>query len=376
MNRLAILGSTGSIGRSCLEVVRHRPDDFQVTALVAGSSEQALREQAAEFAPAISVLAGAERTPGDWPGQVAIGGDAVEEVVCRDDVDIVVAAIVGAAGLRSTVAAAKAGKRIALANKEAMVVAGGLVRSIADASGSEIWPVDSEHSALLQAMQSGPRERVRKVILTASGGQFRTTPADELDSVTPEQAGRHPTWNMGPKITIDSGTLMNKALEVIEAAWLFDLPAGQIDVVVHPQSIVHGLVEFVDGSVLAQMSPPDMRLPIQLALTWPDRLTAPTEPLDLAALSQLDFEAPDTTRFPALLLGYDVLRRGGTAGAVLNAANEVAVDRFCRREIRFPEIARLCEDVLARHDHESDPTLDTLFAHDALARQEAHSWNG
>ena len=375
MRRLAILGSTGSIGQSCLEVVRAAPHEFAVTALVAGTRGDELRRQCEEFSPEVAALAARpDHAVGDWPCELGYGDDAIDAIARRDDVDIVVAAIVGAAGLRSTIAAAEAGKRIALANKEAMVVAGPLVQAIARRTGAAIWPVDSEHSALLQAIQAGPRERVRQVILTASGGRFRTRTAEELARVTPDEAAHHPTWDMGPKITVDSGTLMNKALEVIEAAWLFDLRGDEIGVVVHPQSIVHGMVEFVDGSVLAQLSPPDMKLPIQLALTWPDRLPAPTERLDLAAIGRLDFEPPDLDRFPALGLGYDVLAAGGTAGAVLNAANEVAVERFVSGAIRFVDIPALCRDVLGSHDHDPDPDLAVLFDQDRRARQEATRW--
>ena len=376
MNRLAILGSTGSIGQSAVDVVRHRPGDFAVTALAAGTRAGELADQCREFSAHAAALSTEPPVGLDFGrAEVGCGDDAIDALVSRDDVDTVVAAIVGAAGLRSTLAAARAGKRIALANKEAMVVAGPLVKQAAAESGATIWPVDSEHSALLQALEAGPRDRVRRVILTASGGRFRNCTAAELDAVTPEEAGVHPTWDMGPKITIDSGTLMNKALEVIEAAWLFDLRPDQIDVVVHPQSIVHGLVEFVDGSVIAQLSPPDMKLPIQLALTWPDRRDAPTERLDLAALGRLDFEEPDTDRFPALRLAYDVLRAGGTAGAVLNAANEVAVQRFVDGDLRFTQIATLCRDVLRHHNHDPSPDLAGLMTQDRLAREEAARWN-
>ena len=375
MQRLAILGSTGSIGQSCLDVVRHAPDRFDVSALAAGRSGDALAAQCREFRPAAAALAERPQAGCDFGSTaLAVGERAACDLVQRDDVDTVVAAIVGAAGLRSTIAAAEAGKRIALANKEAMVVAGPLVNAIAARTGATIVPVDSEHSALMQALASGPRERVRKVILTASGGRFRATPAADLDAVTPEQAADHPTWDMGPKITVDSGTLMNKALEVIEASLLFDLPADMIDVVVHPQSIVHGLVEFVDGSVIAQLSPPDMKLPIQLALTWPDRLDAPTQPLDLASLGRLEFETPDLDRFPALGLGFEVVRSGGTSGAVLNAANEVAVQRFLDGSLRFPQIATLCRDVLHGHEHDPSPDLNALMAQDRLARKDASRW--
>ena len=377
MNRLAILGSTGSIGTSCLDVVRHRPGDFSVAALVAGSSADVLRQQADEFSPSVAALAAPPEDDAgraSWPCEFVAGDEAIDAIVSGDDVDTVVAAIVGVAGLRSTLAAVEAGKRVALANKEAMVVAGPLVNAAAKASGATIVPVDSEHSALLQAIAAGGRDRVSRVILTASGGAFRGWPAEDLAAITPEQARQHPNWSMGEKITVDSATLMNKALEVIEAAWLFDLPPEQIDVVVHPQSIVHGLVEFVDGSVVAQLSPPDMRLPIQLALTWPDRVDCPIPRLDLATVGSLTFEPPDLERFPALRLAYDVLAAGGTAGAVLNAANEAAVARFLAGELQFPQIARLCETVLAAHTHDRSPDLPELMRQDRWARTEAARW--
>jgi 1-deoxy-D-xylulose-5-phosphate reductoisomerase len=288
--------------------------------------------------------------------------------------DRVLSAIVGAAGLRGTWAALEAGKIVALANKETLVVAGPLVLDLARRRGGTILPVDSEHSAIYQALQAGKSKEVRRVILTSSGGPFRGRSARSLADVTPEEALRHPTWRMGPKISIDSATLMNKALEVIEARWLFGLEPGQIEVVVHPESLVHSLVEFVDGSVLAQLSPPDMRLPVQYALTYPDRVPGPCPLLDVTRAFSLTFEPPDVETFPCLELGFEVMRRGGTAGAALNAANEAAVARFLGGEIRFLDIPRACRAVLDHHSFDPRPTLDGLWKVDAWARQEVVRW--
>lgn len=383
MKRLAILGSTGSIGTSTLDVVRAHRDRFAVAGLAAGRSAEQLLAQAQEFRPAAIGLADAH----DGWADVISGGcdaltgpDAATLLAIRDDVDTVVAAIVGAAGLESTLAAIEAGKDVALANKETMVVAGPIVRELLKTAAGSLLPVDSEHSAVLQAMAAEPGHdtggrSLSKITLTASGGPFRGWTAAQLAEVTPEQALKHPTWDMGAKITIDSATMMNKALEVIEARWLFDLPVEDIDVVVHPQSIVHGMAEFADGSVVAQLSPPDMRLPIQLALTWPERLPGVSPRLDLAAIGQLDFEPPDVEQFPALLLGFEVARRGGTAGAVLNAANEVAVERFLSGSLRFCDIPTACRDVLETHDFDPSPTLEELLRQDTWARKELAQWN-
>jgi 1-deoxy-D-xylulose-5-phosphate reductoisomerase len=263
---------------------------------------------------------------------------------------------------------------VALANKETLVMAGPLVMRLAERTGATIIPVDSEHAAIHQALCSGRPTEVARILLTASGGPFRTRPAATLADVTPAEALRHPTWSMGPKITVDSATMMNKALELIEARWLFGVPAGQLEVLVHPQSIVHSLVEFVDGSVIAQLSPPDMRLPIQYALSYPRRLPGPARRLDVAMPLTLDFEPPDPARFPALRLGLEAAERGGTSGAVLNAANEEAVQGFLDGRLRFTDIAEVCAGVLAAHPYRSDPELDELRALDAWARQEVASW--
>jgi 1-deoxy-D-xylulose-5-phosphate reductoisomerase len=315
----------------------------------------------------------------DWshlPAGVELlaGPEGLERVARAAEIDVVVSAIVGSAGLRGTWAAVEAGKNVALANKETMVVAGPLVTALANRTGSKIVPVDSEHSAVFQAMQAGRREEVKRVILTASGGPFRNHTLEQLGEVTIADALRHPTWSMGPKITIDSATMMNKALEIIEARWLFDLRPDQIDVVIHPQSIVHSLVEFVDGSIIAQLGTPDMKLPIQYALTYPRRLPSIAAPLTFDERMRLDFEPPDYERFPALALGAEVARAGGTAGAVLNAANEAAVARFRAGELHFTDIVPSCRAVLEQHHFVASPSLEALEKLDAWAREEVLRW--
>jgi len=377
--RIVLLGATGSIGTSCQDVVRAHLDCMEFWALTAHSRWKELAAACHEFQPRYAVLTGISRqeVPGNaFPAsvQVLFGEDSVSRVVVDAEVEIVVSAIVGAAGLRGTWAAVDAGKAVALANKETMVVAGPLVTRLAAESGAKLIPVDSEHSAIFQALQCGGDKEVRRLILTASGGPFRTWPAEKLKTATVNDALAHPTWDMGPKITIDSATMMNKALEIIEARWLFGVPSQQIDVVVHPQSIVHSMVEFVDGSVLAQLSPPDMRLPIQYALTWPKRMPGVSPRMDLTQASTLVFEPPDRERFPALDLGFEVARQGGTSGAVLNAANEVAVSRFLLGELTFLEITRLCRSVLDAHEFEVEPTLNDVTRLDQWAREEALRW--
>ncbi|REJ89522.1 MAG: 1-deoxy-D-xylulose-5-phosphate reductoisomerase [Planctomycetota bacterium] len=380
MKRIAVLGSTGSIGTNCLEVAAAMPDRLTIDSLCAHSNWELLSQQAKEVRPRRVILAdeGMKQvvSRSDLPEGVGLefGSDAVEAAAASADVDIVVSAIVGAAGLRGTWAALEAGKTVALANKESLVVAGPLVTDLARRRGTTILPVDSEHSAVFQALQSGRRSEVRRVVLTASGGPFRTWTRERIEQATPEQALEHPTWSMGSKITIDSASMMNKALEVIEARWLFDLPADQIEVVVHPQSIVHSFVEFVDGSVIAQLSPPDMKLPIQYALTYPDRLNGPSPRLDLSETLRLDFEPPDFDRFPALSLGFEVARQGGTCGAVLNASNEAAVERFLNGNLAFPDIARVCRAVLETHQFDPSPTLSDLLRIDQWARKETERW--
>ncbi|HWL08232.1 MAG TPA: 1-deoxy-D-xylulose-5-phosphate reductoisomerase [Planctomicrobium sp.] len=377
--RIALLGATGSIGTSCQDVVRASQGKLQFDTLTAHSRWQELAKACEEFHPRCAVLTGVR--PQDiaanaFPSDVRVlyGADAVADQAASSENEIVVSAIVGAAGLFGTWAAVEAGKTIALANKETLVVAGPLIMQLADRTGSKFIPVDSEHSAIFQALQCGKNREVARLILTASGGPFRTRSQMELERVTSADALDHPTWDMGPKITIDSATMMNKSLEIIEARWLFGFPSEQIDVVVHPQSIVHSMVEFVDGSILAQMSPPDMRLPVQYALSWPQRWEGISPRLDLTQAFGLTFEPPDRKRFPALDLGFEVARLGGTAGAVLNAANEVAVSRFLRDELSFLEIARLCRSILSAHDFDAVPTLDGVLRLDHWAREEAERW--
>lgn len=381
IHRIAVLGSTGSIGTSCLEVLGGMRDRTQVTGLTAHRRWQDLQKQAALFEPRRVVVSDASlkeqipRSAFSPQTELVFGAEAIEGLASDPEVDVVVAGIVGAAGLRGTWAAIEAGKRVCLANKETLVVAGPLVMDLARRSGATLVPVDSEHSAVFQALQSGRRQEVKRVVLTASGGPFRTWDAKRLQGVTPQEASAHPTWNMGPKITIDSATLMNKALEVIEARWLFDLDVDQIQVVVHPQSIVHSFVEFVDGSVMAQLSPPDMKLPIQYALTYPERTAGIAPKLDWSKAFQLEFSPPDVERFPALQLGFEVARRGGTCGAVLNAANEVAVERFLSGSLSFCDIPRAGRAVLDSHHFDPTPTLTELFRQDAWAREETRQWS-
>jgi 1-deoxy-D-xylulose-5-phosphate reductoisomerase len=314
----------------------------------------------------------------DLPAETKLltGIEGLRQLARHPDVDVVVVSIVGVAGLTGAWAAIEAGKTVALANKETLVAAGPLVMRRAQERGATILPVDSEHSAVFQALQAGRREELRRVVLTASGGPFRDRGRQELEDVTIQEALAHPTWNMGPKITIDSATMMNKALEVIEARWLFELDSGQIDVTVHPQSVVHSFVEFRDGSVLAQLSPPDMKLPIQYALTFPERWECPSTKLDFAQAWSLDFFPPDLERFPALQLGHEVAGQGGTAGAVLNAANEAAVAAFLDAKLRFTEIVPACRGVLEHHNFDSAPDLEQLLKLDAWARKEITTWTG
>ena len=375
-----MLGSTGSIGTSCLQVIAGFPEGMCAQALTAQSRWESLQDQAARFTPRWVVISDPALrgvVPADAFGpetEVVFGPEGIERVASSPEVDTVIAGIVGAAGLRGTWAAIEAGKRIGVANKETLVVAGPLVMDLARRSGATLIPVDSEHSAIFQALQAGRRADLKRIVLTASGGPFRTWSRDRLANVTPADALAHPTWNMGPKITVDSATLMNKALEVIEAKWLFGVDIDQISVVVHPQSIVHSFVEFVDGSVIGQLSPPDMKLPIQYALTYPERLEGLCPRLDWSQRMSLDFEPPDLDRFPALGLGFEVARRGGTCGAVLNAGNEVAVSRFLAGDLRFDQIPRACRAVLEAHDFDPSPTLAELFRQDQWAREEMFAW--
>jgi 1-deoxy-D-xylulose-5-phosphate reductoisomerase len=378
---VVILGSTGSIGRSALSVIEHDGGDrLRAFGLAARSSVDLLIAQAREHRPRFIALTDPEasaRVDGQLRGtgvELLKGRDGMLRMVRDESTSTVLSAIVGAAGLESTWAAIDAGKSVALANKETLVVAGPLIMNLAREKGVDILPVDSEHSAIFQALRAGRTKEVRRVILTSSGGPFRGMTTKDLADVTPDQALKHPTWKMGRKISVDSATLMNKALEVIEARWLFDLTPEQVEVVVHPESVVHSMVEFVDGSVIAQLSPPDMRLPIQLALNYPDRVAGPCPLLDTSRRFALNFEPPDRESFPCLDLGYEVMRRGGTAGAALNAANEAAVTRFLDGEIRFLDIPRACRAALDHHHYDPRPTLDALWRVDASARQEVLRW--
>ncbi|OJW18743.1 MAG: 1-deoxy-D-xylulose-5-phosphate reductoisomerase [Planctomycetales bacterium 71-10] len=379
--RVVVLGSTGSIGRSALDVIgAGGAPGLLAHGLSAHSNWERLADQARSAAPRFVALtddgplAEARSALRGTGVEVLAGRDGVLKMVTDEATDRVLDAIVGAAGLEGAWAALEAGKTVALANKETLVVAGPLVMDLARRRGARLLPVDSEHSAIFQALKSGGRREVKRVVLTSSGGPFRGKTRAQLRDVTPAMALKHPTWAMGPKITIDSATLMNKALEVIEARWLFDLEPEQIEVVIHPESTIHSMVEFVDGSVIAQLSPPDMRLPIQYALTYPDRHPCPGPRLDLTKPSALHFEPPDRETFPALDLAYEVMRQGGTAGAALNAANEVAVGRFLAGEIGFLDIPRACRAALDHHEYDPRPTLDRLWKVDARARLEAQRW--
>jgi 1-deoxy-D-xylulose-5-phosphate reductoisomerase len=381
LTHVVILGSTGSIGRSALSVIEHDGGArLKAWGLSGHSRWEELAAQAVAHRPRfVSVtepdLVRRMESELRGTGVEVLGGlDGLVRMVQHPETDRVLSAIVGAVGLSGTWAALEAGKIVALANKETLVVAGPLVMELARARGAQILPVDSEHSAIFQALKAGGRADVRRVVLTSSGGPFRGRSARELAGVTPEDALKHPTWRMGPKITIDSATLMNKALEVIEARWLFGLEPEQVDVVIHPESVVHSFVEFVDGSVIAQLSPPDMRLPIQYALTYPDRVPGPSPRVDWARPFALHFEPPDRETFPGLELGFEVMRRGGTAGAALNAANEAAVARFLAGEIGFLDIARACRAALDSHTYDLRPTLATLWGVDAWARREVERW--
>ena len=379
--RIAILGSTGSIGKSALNVVKNL-GGLEAWAISGMSQTELLKQQAKEFSPRFVVAAddslNHEITAADFADgdstELLTGREGLIQIASAPEVDIVLAAIVGFAGLESAMAAVKCGKQLALANKETLVVAGHLITSLTKESGTKILPVDSEHSAIFQAMQSGQEKEVSKVILTASGGPFRSAPKESLSSVTVAQALDHPTWEMGQKISIDSATMMNKALEIIEAKWLFGLAPDQIEVVIHPQSLVHSMVTFTDQSTIAQISPPDMRLPIQYAFTWPDRVPGPAPEMDWSQAYQLDFMPPDFDRFPALRLGFEVAEKGGSSGAVVNAANEAAVDAFLKSELSFTDIVTACREVLEHHNFEAHPSFEQLVAADQWAREEISKW--
>ncbi|MAT72007.1 MAG: 1-deoxy-D-xylulose-5-phosphate reductoisomerase [Planctomycetaceae bacterium] len=377
---IAVLGSTGSIGANSLDVIAASEGQLKAIALSAHSRMDELAAQAKKFRPRWVVVSDPKaakrldrkKLPSDC--EVLVGPDALVEVAQHADVDVVLAGIVGRAGLESTWAALEQGKTVALANKETMVMAGELVSKLLAEKGGRLLPVDSEHSALFQALSAGKTDEVARLVLTASGGPFKDLPLHELQQITVAEALAHPTWDMGPKITIDSATMMNKALEIVEARWLFGVPAEKIAVVIHPQSIVHSLVEFVDGAVIAQMSPPDMRLPIQYALHYPNRVAGVARRIDWGQALHLNFDPPDRDRFPAIGLGEQAAKAGGTAGAVLNAANEAAVQSFLDGDLHFTEIVPACRSILKAHNHEARPTLEQLVKLDKWARQEVSRW--
>ena len=379
VKRLAILGSTGSIGTSALDVVNAHADRLSIVGLAARTSAAALGAQVARYQPAIAAIAREEDIPSVRAAAAGAatalvsGPHALVAVATHPDVDMVLCASSGTAALEAVLAAIEAGKEIALANKEVLVMAGEMVMAAARRKGVPVLPVDSEHNAVHQCVHGRAPGEVKRVILTASGGPFRTWSTAALNDARPEDALRHPTWRMGRKITIDSATLMNKGLEVIEARWLFDVPADRISVVVHPQSIVHSLVELTDGSTIAQLGVTDMRLPIQYAFSYPERWKTPLPALDLTKAGTLEFMAPDLERFPCLALAYRALRQGGTAMVALNAANEVAVDAFLAGRLAFPAIARIIDDTLSAHDVQRAETLEVVRESDRRAR--AHAAN-
>jgi len=375
--RVAILGSTGSIGQSTLDVIQHLGSPYRAVGLSAHRHTEKVLDQARRFRPT-AVAMSDERCADEIKSPLAEldirlyrGESGLVDLVRRNDVDVVMSSVVGAAGLPATLAAVRAGKRLALANKESLVVAGSLLIPEARKHGVEILPVDSEHSAIFQAMRCGHASEVRRVILTASGGPFRNTPLEKLKTATVADALNHPTWKMGKKVTIDSATMFNKALELIEACWLFNLPPHKIEVMIHPESVIHSMVEFIDGSVLAQLSPPDMKTPIQYALTFPGRAHGCSRRMDWASRFSLNFEPPDFARFPALKLAYQVAQAGGTAGAVLNAANEAAVTSFLGGKIGFDAICRVVELTIQKHHVQQSPSLDDLMQADQWARATA-----
>ncbi|MFA0745067.1 MAG: hypothetical protein LASZOEIN_001870 [Candidatus Fervidibacter sp.] len=367
---VSIIGATGSIGRQTLEIIAHHPDKLRVVALAAGRDVAALSELAARWQPRLVALAdqdAAKACSGKFNCPVLTGIEGFTEIATHPETDIVVVAVPTAKALLPTLSALKAGKRVALATKEVLVSGGHLVTQQLRQSG-ELLPIDSEHSALFQCLQGEDVSKVDKLLLTASGGPFRTKPIDELKRVTVEEALAHPTWRMGAKVTVDSATLMNKGLEIIEARWLFGVPAERIEVVIHPQSIIHSFVEFVDGSVKAQLSLPDMRLPIQYALLYPERHPCPIQRLDLTKIGALTFEPPDEVRFPCLRLAKLAVQVGGTMPAVLNAADEIAVNAFLQRKIGFMDIPAIIEAVMERHRPIAEPDLNTVWEVDEWAR--------
>ncbi len=367
--KIAILGSTGSIGQNAVKVVEHLASQFDVVGVAAKNNIDQLAEQAAKLNCRYAVTGNPEKLAGlkkllPRSCKALAGEDGLLELAACPDVDMVLCAIVGTGGLVPVLEAVKTGKDIAIASKEVLVAAGELVMEEVRKSGVNFLPVDSEHSAVFQCLEARPPESVNKIILTASGGPFRDATAEEMAAATYECALAHPTWDMGPKVTIDSATLMNKALEIVEARWLFNVPGSAIEVVIHPQSVIHSMVEFIDGTILAQLSSPDMRFPIQYALTWPEKHRGGVAPLDFRKYSNLTFETPDRVRFPSLDFAYSALEAGGVMPAVMNAANEAAVERFSAGEIRFPDIWKVIEATMTNFSAVPDPSLeDIITAH-------------
>ena len=366
MRALTILGSTGSIGTQTLEVVENLPGEFRVVALTANRNIELLAHQARQFqveAVALADPKGADELRRLLAGSgIAIhtGRSGLLEIAGRDDIDLCLNGLVGGGGMAPTMAALEAGVDVALSNKESLVMAGALITALQQEKGTKLLPIDSEHSAIWQCLAGEDRSQIRRLVLTGSGGPFRTWPLEDMSQVTREQALRHPNWDMGPKVTIDSATMMNKGLEVIEARWLYDMPPERIDIVIHPQSIIHSMVEFVDGSIKAQLGVPDMKIPIQYALAYPDHRPADWPRLDLAAIGELTFEEPDLEKFPCITLAYDALRRGGSAPAALNLANDLAVQAFLDDQLAFAAIPRVLERVLSEHPFIETPTLADL----------------
>jgi 1-deoxy-D-xylulose-5-phosphate reductoisomerase len=386
MQSITILGATGSIGLSTLDVVSRHPDRYRVYALTGQARIEVLADQCAQFSPQVAVVGTAEAATQlqvllkarGVQTDVLHGEQALCDVATAAACDTVMAAIVGAAGLRPSLAAARAGKKLLLANKEALVISGQLFMDAVAASGATLLPIDSEHNAIFQCLPVGyqrvpPQHGIRKILLTASGGPFLDRDIGSFESITPEQAVAHPNWRMGRKISVDSATMMNKGLEVIEAHWLFGASAEQIEVVIHPQSVIHSMVAYADGSVLAQLGNPDMRTPIAHALAYPERIDSGVDAIDLARIGQLDFRKPDTVRFPCLQLAFDVLHTGGCAPAVLNAANEIAVQAFLDGQIGFSKISKVIAETLSRVPSASVDTLESLLDQDARAREQART---
>lgn len=377
---IAILGSTGSIGTQTLQVVEEHPDLFEVYAITAGSNVEKLIEQAHKFNPEAVVIADKSKYEtlkgalADKPIKIYAGYDSICQIVKASPIDIVVTAMVGFSGLRPTIEAIKAGKAIALANKETLVVAGEYITQLAIEHKVPLLPVDSEHSAIFQCLAGETNNGIEKIILTASGGPFRTMSMEQLEHVTKKEALRHPNWSMGAKITIDSASMMNKGFEVIEAKWLFGLNADKIDVVVHPQSVIHSMVQFADGAVKAQLGTPDMRLPIMYALSYPTRLASSFDRLDFEIVKELTFEKPDTERFPNLRLAYEALAMGGNMPCVVNAANEVCVAAFLADKIKFTDMSRLIERAMQSANYTLTPTIEDYFDTDADVRKMVENW--